>query len=849
MPNFVGKVQTNKLKVFERDILLKYQIFNGLFLGLPFSDPDQAGARLPIFSKIADDWLKEGKTAPQIVNDFLDILPIPSENHLRLLLKFLQYIERQVVLFDALEDASFSDVHDMSGYGTLDYLLSQLFGNDIAGSEKLSKLLADYKTRLVLTAHPTQFYPPAILVIIGSLIKAIQNNDLNEIRDLFLQMGLTSFGNQVKPTPFEEANSIIWYLENVFYEVIPSIQSKLSLTTSNLELGFWPGGDRDGNPYVTAEVTLNVAKRLHVSILQRYFSDIQKLKRRLTFNQVYPLLDDIGQKINSHQYKDAGELTHDLEDIQNILNNNYQGIFAELVEALILKIKIFQFSFAKIDIRQNSSIHRNSVDAILSESKLETNYLALNDSERTQILLKYFDFNILSEFELKHQMSNELIKTIEAVAVIQETNGKNAIERYIISNTDSVASVIEVLWLINLVNLKNQTNVVLEVVPLFETIDDLENSERIMQRLFETPIYYKNIEKCNMRQTVMLGFSDGTKDGGYLMANWSIFQAKKCLSKLADKYGINLVFFDGRGGPPSRGGGDTYVFYQSLAHEIANHEIQLTVQGQTISANFGTYSSAAFNLEHLLSAGMAGHLFSAAKDKLNFEDEILIDELAQKSYEAYTELRNDPLFLDYLEEITPLKYLSEANIGSRPAKRNSDDKLKLEDLRAIPFGGAWMQMKQNILGYYGLGSALKHLIYKDPSNTKRLNQLYHSSLLFKGLMDNAMQSLAHTNLIFTKHLEGDPKFGKFWQKIYTETELSNQLLLKISGYNKLMEEDPIKRQSINLREQIIQPLIIIQQYAMDKLRHLRAEDKQYTLYEKIVKKSLAANINASRNSI
>lgn len=850
MLKFSDAIANSKMQTFERDVLLKYQIFNGLFLGLPFADPDQAGARLPIFSKMANDWLENGKTAPQIVADFLAILPIAPERHLGLLLKFLQFIERQVVLFDSLEDAAFADVQDMSGYGTLDYFLHQINSDKNKYAKQLTTLLHDYKTRLVLTAHPTQFYPSAILVIIENLIQAIRNNDVNEIRNLFLQMGLTRFGNQIKPTPVEEANSIIWFLENVFYVVLPHIQSKLSTFSTNLDIGFWPGGDRDGNPYVTAEVTLQVAQRLRDSVLRRYYADIQVLRRRLTFDLAHSELTRIALVIKQDRYGNADELISDLENVAQILHNNYQSLFVEDVNALILKVKLFRFYFAKMDIRQNSAIHAQVVSYIFAEANICSDYLKLSDSERSQLLLNAFTQDILSNIKLDNVLAHEIIATIKAVGKIQQHNGINSIERYIISNTDSVASVLEVLWLVNLLNQHNpQATIILEVVPLFETIDDLANSERIMTTLFETPLYLQNVKYWKMCQTIMLGFSDGTKDGGYLMANWSIFQAKKRLSKLAKKYGVNLVFFDGRGGPPSRGGGETYSFYRSLAREIDDHEIQLTIQGQTISANFGTPAAATFNLEHLLSAGLAGRLFSTDGDTLDAEQEQLIEQLAQYAYESYTGLRNDPLFVSYLEEITPLKYLSEANIGSRPAKRNSGSKLKLEDLRAIPFGGAWMQMKQNILGYYGVGSALSQMIRENHDNVNKFSKLYQSSLLFKGLMDNAMQSLAHTNFALTRHLQSDEKFGKFWQKIYAEAQLSQQLLLLISGHDRLVAENQIKGQSIKFREQIIQPLVIIQQYAMDKLRHLSSDDPQYAIFEKIVKKSLAASINASRNSI
>ena len=206
----------------------------------------------------------------------------------------------------------------------------------------------------------------------------------------------------------------------------------------------------------------------------------------------------------------------------------------------------------------------------------------------------------------------------------------------------------------------------------------------------------------------MLGFSDGTKDGGYLMANWSIYKAKEELTKISKEHGIDVVFFDGRGGPPARGGGKTNKFYASMGKNIANKEIQLTIQGQTVSSNFGTIDSAQYNIEQLLNAGISNDLFSKKEVTLNADEEKLLHDLSVLSLKAYNDLKNHPDFLPYLLQVSPLNFYSETNIGSRPAKRGTS-KLNLKDLRAIPFVGAWSQLKQNVTGYYGVGSAMQQI--------------------------------------------------------------------------------------------------------------------------------------------
>ena len=207
----------------------------------------------------------------------------------------------------------------------------------------------------------------------------------------------------------------------------------------------------------------------------------------------------------------------------------------------------------------------------------------------------------------------------------------------------------------------------------------------------------------------MLGFSDGTKDGGYLMANWSIYKAKEELTAISRQHNVQVIFFDGRGGPPARGGGKTHKFYASMGHNISNNEIQLTIQGQTVSSNFGIIDAAQFNIEQLINAGISNDLFSNKDVTLSEKEEALLQELVEASYRSYKSLKEHPYLADYLLQVSPLRFYSETNIGSRPAKRGVSSGLSLKDLRAIPFAGSWSQLKQNVTGYYGVGAALKEM--------------------------------------------------------------------------------------------------------------------------------------------
>lgn len=445
------------------------------------------------------------------------------------------------------------------------------------------------------------------------------------------------------------------------------------------------------------------------------------------------------------------------------------------------------------------------------------------------------------------EMAKSTLDSINAMKQIQEQNGEKGAHRYIISNSESALHVLETYALFGLCGWAEPTA---DIVPLFESVDDLARAPEVMERLYTTPYYREHLARRRDEQTVMLGFSDGTKDGGYLRANWSIYRAKEAITEVSRRHGIQVLFFDGRGGPPARGGGKTSKFYASLGPEIESKEIQVTVQGQTISSNFGTIDSCRYNLENLLSAGVANHIFQKGENLLSQSDKALMDDLARLGYEKYTDFKNHPQFLPYLEKMSTLRFYSRTNIGSRPSKRSASDKLKLSDLRAIPFVGSWSQLKHNVPGFFGVGTALKH--YETSGRWQEVQDLYHSSLFFRTLLENSMMSVAKSFLPLTAYIADDPEFGDFWRIIEAEFNETRRLLLKIAGHTELMENYPDGKASIAVRERIVRPLLTIQQYALLRLRELNAEENAdehlVEVYEKLVTRSLFGNTNAARNS-
>jgi len=852
-----------KIERFNQNVLSKYHIYNSVFITLPFDAIDNTGVLLPIFSDVCDNGFKNNFSPIDIVNSFskkyLD--NVSEEEKISLMFRFIQYVERQIVLFDAIEDAAFPVVNNMEGKGSLRDVKERADTKEL--KEELISFLEDFNIRTVLTAHPTQFYPGSVLGIITDLTDAIRDNNLNIIEELLAQLGKTPFIKKEKPTPFDEAVSLIWYLENVFYqtsgEMLQYIQKNIfkekSISNSIINLGFWPGGDRDGNPFVTTEITLKVADRLRTAILKSYYSDIRKLKRKLTFSGIDSIIFEIENKLYRSVFYSTGtiyitlvELKSKLNEVKSICTEKHQSLYLDEINDLINKVNLFGFHFASLDIRQNSKIHNKVIKTIFDSfgtvNEDFKNYFNYSDEKRME-LLTTISGNISSDL-YSDEMTKQTLDSIFAIKKIQENNGELGANRYIISNNESALNVMETFALFKLCHWKNPS---VDIVPLFESIDDLKDADKIMEQLYTNKEYAAHLKNRGNKQTVMLGFSDGTKDGGYLMANWGIYKAKQTITTISRKYGIKVIFFDGRGGPPARGGGKTHKFYASLGSEIENQEIQLTIQGQTISSNFGTTESCRYNLENLLSAGVSNQIYKNETIDLSDSDKEIIDELSEIGYEKYLSFKNHPKFIPYLEQMSTLNYYSKTNIGSRPSKRNATESLDFADLRAIPFVGSWSQMKQNVPGFFGVGSALKH--FETTNQWGKVQMLYDTSLFFRTLLENSMMSLAKSFFPLTQYMKNDAEFGDFWQIIFAEFQETKRLLLKIAGHKELMENYPDGKASIKMREDIVLPLLTIQQYALMKINKIKkgsGDTKLLEVYEKLVMRSLFGNTNASRNS-
>lgn len=853
-----------KLERFKQNVLSKFQIYNSIFMTLPFDQITKTGVLLPLFRETCENGYAAGEDPSTIVETFFKKYQArrTKKSQIKLLFRFIQYIERQVVLFDAIEDAAFPVINNMDGIGTVRSLKEKAFSENKI--EALKEYLNEFKVRIVLTAHPTQFYPGSVLGIITDLTEAVKESDMERIKNLLAQLGKTPFFKHKKPTPYDEAVNLIWYLEHVFYDsfgsVFDYIQQNIydnkTIQNEIINIGFWPGGDRDGNPFVLPDTTLKVASLLKETLLKKYVLDLKKLKRKLTFTGVEDRLVALLSTLNKQRVKpdsfDFDFFVSELKAIKKTVVKEHHGLYINDITSLINKTQLFGYHFASLDVRQDSRIHHTVFSRIV-ESCIEknngifpNNYNQLNEEAQIDVISKLDSELDISIF--KDELVYNTLKTIQVVKSIQSKNGELGANRYIISNNQTALNVMQLYAMLKLVAFNDKLSI--DIVPLFETVNDLENAPKVMAQLYKNKAYKAHLRSRGQKQTIMLGFSDGTKDGGYFMANWAIFKAKEALTSVSKQYNIDVVFFDGRGGPPARGGGKTHQFYASLGPTIQDKEVQLTIQGQTISSNFGTPDSSKYNLEQLISSGLSNKLQSEVNKDFSDADRKTMDALASLSYQAYQDFKGHPKFIPYLERISTLKYYGKANIGSRPSKRSKSEALIFSDLRAIPFVGSWSQLKQNVPGFFGVGTAIQ--AYESRGELDKVIALYNNSSFFKTLLENSMMSLSKSFFPLTKYMAEDEEFGEFWTLIYKEYKLTLALLLKITGYKALMENEPSGKASIDVRESIVLPLLTIQQYALRKLQALQKQKttdrEQIEVFEKIVTRTLYGIINASRNS-
>ena len=737
----------------------------------------------------------------------------------------------------------------------------------VAEKENAAAILEQLNVVPVLTAHPTQVQRKSMLdltnhihtllrkyrdVKLGLINKEKWHTDLRRYIEIIMQ---TDMIREKKLKVTNEITNVMEYYQSSFLNAVPRLTAEYKKLAKEqgielqhpkpITMGMWIGGDRDGNPFVTAE-TLNKSALTQCEVIMNYYDEkIYNLYREFSLstsivnvsdkvremalksqdNSIYRekelyrrALFDIQAKMQATKtyliedkdvhprYATADEFYQDLLAIRDSLLENkgeylISGEFVELMQA----VEIFGFYLASIDMRQDSSVHEACVAELLASAGINDHYSDLSEDEKCALLLKELeeDPRILSATHAeKSELLEKELSIFKAARKLKDKLGENVIRQTIISHATSVSDMLELAIMLKEVGLVDDQKARVQIVPLFETIEDLDHSEETMRRYFSLPLAKKWIASKDNYQEIMLGYSDSNKDGGYLSSCWTLYKAQQQLTAIGDEFGVKVTFFHGRGGTVGRGGGPTYEAITSQPLKSIKDRIRLTEQGEVIGNKYGNKDAAYYNLEMLVSAAI-NRMITKKKSDTNTSNryEAIMDQVVDRSYDIYRDLVfGNEHFYDYFFESSPIKAISSFNIGSRPAARKTIT--EIGGLRAIPWVFSWSQSRVMFPGWYGVGSSFKEFIDQDPDNIEILRDMYQNWPFFQSLLSNVDMVLSKSNMNiafeYAKLCE-DEEVQAIYYTILDEWQLTKDVILAIEGYDELLAENSYLKDSLNYR--------------------------------------------------
>ncbi len=782
----------------------------------------------------------------------------------------------------------------------------------VAEKENAVEILEHLNVVPVLTAHPTQVQRKSMLdltnhihtllrkyrdVKLGLINKEKWHNDLRRYIEIIMQ---TDMIREKKLKVTNEITNVMEYYNSSFLKAVPHLTAEYKRLAKKhglelkhpkpITMGMWIGGDRDGNPFVTAD-TLKQSAMTQCEVIMNYYDEkiyqlyrefslstsivnvskqVREMARQSKDNSIYRekelyrrALFDIQSKIQATKtyliedqevgarYETANDFYKDLITIRDSLLENkgealISGDFVELIQA----VEIFGFYLASIDMRQDSSVHEACVAELLKSAGIHSHYSELSEEEKCQLLLKELeeDPRILSATHVeKSELLEKELAIFKAARKLKDKLGDDVIRQTIISHATSVSDMLELAILLKEVGLVDKERARVQIVPLFETIEDLDHSEETMREYLSLPLAKKWIASRNNYQEIMLGYSDSNKDGGYLSSCWTLYKAQQQLTAIGDEFGVKVTFFHGRGGTVGRGGGPTYEAITSQPLKSIKDRIRLTEQGEVIGNKYGNKDAAYYNLEMLVSAAI-NRMITQKKSDTNTSNryEAIMDQVVDRSYDIYRDLvfGNDH-FYDYFFESSPIKAISSFNIGSRPAARKTIT--EIGGLRAIPWVFSWSQSRVMFPGWYGVGSSFKEFIDKNPENIAILRDMYQNWPFFQSLLSNVDMVLSKSNMNiafeYAKLCE-DEEVKAIYETILNEWQVTKEVILAIEGYDELLAENPYLKASLDYRMPYFNILNYIQLELIKRQRRGELSSDQ----EKLIHTTINGIATGLRNS-
>lgn len=796
----------------------------------------------------------------------------------------------------------------------------------VAQKENAKKILENVNVVPVLTAHPTQIQRKTVLELtdkIHHLLRSyrdVKNGTINQKEwteqlraciEILMQTDIIR-GHKLKVS--NEITNVLAYYPKALIPAITKFTARYKELAKKHDLnldhatpvtmGMWIGGDRDGNPYVTAD-TLHLSATLQSQVIFEYYmKELKKLYRAISLSTSYMQPSAEVQKLSELSNDDSPFRTnepyrrafyyiesrlvhtekqllgvidkniflkpHDLENLDNIpvyqtpqdfkadleiikrsLEQDHdQAVIDSFFTQILEAIDVFGFHLATIDMRQDSSVNEACVAELLKSAGICDNYSDLSEEEKIKLLLNELENdprNLHANNKPKSELLQKELKIYKTARQLKDRLGEDVIKQHIISHTESVSDMLEQAVMLKEYDLLDSEKARIQVVPLFETVEDLLNAREIITEYLNFPIVKKWLASQNNYQEIMLGYSDSNKDGGYLASCWNLYKAQKDLTAIGKKLGVKITFMHGRGGTVGRGGGPSYEAITAQPFGSINDRIRMTEQGEIIQNKYGNKDTAYYNLEMLASATMDRIVSKQIVSEDHIQDfRSSMDKIVEDSNKIYHKLVfENPAFLDYFFQATPIKEISNLNIGSRPASRK-----KLTDfsgLRAIPWVFSWSQSRVMFPGWYGVGSAFKNFIDADPDNLKELQEMYKGWPFFHSLLSNVDMVLSKSNMSIAKQyadLCKDEETKKVYDILYKEWKLTKDTILQIEGYDDLLAEEPSLKTSLDYRMPYFNILNYIQ---IEMIKRDRLDEIQ-GVYESIIPITINGVASGLRNS-
>ncbi|SMO75966.1 phosphoenolpyruvate carboxylase [Fodinibius sediminis] len=650
-----------------------------------------------------------------------------------------------------------------------------------------------------------------------------------------------------------------------YYDEVPDFSTILQYRS-------WIGSDRDGNPNVTSEVTWETILEQRENVMELYLRELDELRRYLSISQnKFAISDELEVSLKEDEQFDTlseryqrlykqepyrrkvthmmHKLRHQLEVLKNedrsyiieeakrytaedfideleLIAESLRASGLEEVSSygklhhLIVRAKTFGFHMAALDIRQHSGIHENTVSELLSVAEVTDNYGDLSEEEKLDLLNKELS-NPRPLSPVRIHLSDETTQMLKVFSLIGEMLAldKNSFGSYIISMTHGVSDMLEVLVLAKEAGLWSEEDGRVEsdidVVPLFETIEDLEMCGKLMSKIYENELYQKQLQARDNFQEIMLGYSDSNKDGGYWMANWALDKGQQSLGRVCHEYGVDFRLFHGRGGTVGRGGGRSNEAILALPPISNNGRIRFTEQGEVISFRYSLAPITRRHLEQIVNAMI--RITVAEMDSVHQQDQFneAMEQLSQRSMKAYRSLIDDEDFWKWYTTKTPIEHISRLPIASRPVSRGSAKAADFDNLRAIPWVFAWTQVRYNVPGWYGVGVALQEMISQGEDALEKLQEWYGQNIFFNSILDNVQREMARTH-IPTSTIYEDIDDGSFHERITDDFNKAEEAIKAITKQEYVLQNSPVIKKSIRFRNPFTYPLNMMQVELLDR---------------------------------